>query len=140
MMEFEAFIAFMRRYFPIFALGFFTSLLSIAMAVVVWVDHHWRRDPDYLSYSMAVGGVLVLVLCVGHFVMIRGLGWAIWAVLPVPIATLLMALSVFGSGVNAVLLASALALPLLALLAFNSMRHRQMRQRLVALRRERKSV
>ena len=60
-----------------------------------------------------------------------------WAVLPVPAVTLLIALSLFGSGLPALLLVIMLALPLLALLIFNSQRHREMRRRLVELRQQR---
>lgn len=132
------FQAFMARYFPIFLLGFFTSLLAVALAVTLWVDGHWRGHPDNALYSVGACGGLVLLLCIGHFVMIRGLRWATWVVLAGPVVALLMALSLIGSGQDRVLLAVMLGLPLLALLVFNTDRHREMRQRLVALRQARR--
>ncbi|MCO7514346.1 hypothetical protein NJF44_04010 [Pseudomonas guariconensis] len=130
--------AFMARYFPTFLLGFFASLLSVALAVTLWVDSHWRDHPDNASYSVLLSGGLVLVLCLGHFLMIRGQGWAVRVVVGVLVISLLMALSLFGGAVPALLLAISAALPLLALLVLNGKRHREMRAKLVALRQERR--
>jgi len=129
-----AFQTFMRRYFPTFLLGFFICLISAALSATLWIDSHWRNHPDNPSFTMISSAVLILLLCAGHIAMVRGFTWAVWVVLLVPTAALLMALSLLGSGVNAVLLAILLALPLLALLVFNSQRHREMRRQLVALR------
>lgn len=137
MMGGSEFQGFMRRYFPTFLAGFFACLVSVAMAVALWVDSHWRGHPANAEYSVALTGALVLLLCLGHFSLIRGLGWAMWAVLPVPLVALLMGLSLLGSGLPALLLAVMLALPLLALLVFNSGRHREMRRRLLEMRRQR---
>ncbi|WP_138219366.1 MULTISPECIES: hypothetical protein [Pseudomonas] len=127
----------MRRYFPTFLLGFFICVMSVALSLAMWIDSHWRNHPDNPIYSMLGTTSLGLLLSIGHFAMIRGWRWAMWAVLPVPVATLLMALSLFGNSLPALLLAAMLALPLLALLVFNSSRHREMRRRLVELRRQR---
>ncbi|TLP61907.1 hypothetical protein FEM01_10510 [Pseudomonas mosselii] len=137
MMKFGEFHAFMRRYFPTFLLGFFICVMSVALSLAMWIDSHWRNHPDNPIYSMLGTTSLGLLLSIGHFAMIRGWRWAMWAVLPVPVATLLMALSLFGNSLPALLLAAMLALPLLALLVFNSSRHREMRRRLVELRRQR---
>lgn len=137
MMKFGAFHTFMGRYFPMFLLGFFTCVISVALSLALWIDSHWRNHPDNPVYTMVCITSLGILLAVGHFAMIRGLRWAMWAVLPVPGAALLMALSLFGSGLPALLLAIMLALPLLALLIFNSQRHREMRRRLVELRQQR---
>jgi len=131
------FRAFMARYFPTFLLGFFTCLLSVALVATLWVDAHWRTDPNNPAYSLGVVGGLVLALCLGHFLLIRGQGWAIGVVLAVLAVVLLMALSLFGSGLGSGLLASSLLLPALALLVLNGKRHRQLRARLVELRRAR---
>jgi hypothetical protein len=136
-MKFGEFHAFMRRYFPTFLLGFFICVMSVALSLAMWIDSHWRNHPDNPIYSMLGTTSLGLLLSIGHFAMIRGWRWAMWAVLPVPVATLLMALSLFGNSLPALLLAAMLALPLLALLVFNSSRHREMRRRLVELRRQR---
>lgn len=132
----DTFARFMARYFPIFLLGISTSILSVALAVTLWVDSHWRNHPDNPLYAALVIGGLVMLLCLGHIAMIRGLR-AMWGVLPVPVVALLMALSLIGSGLNPVLLVVALVLPLLAMLVLNSKRHREMRQQLVALRKAR---
>lgn len=131
------FQAFMRVYFPRFLLGFFTCLMSVALSLVVWIDEHWLHHPDNATYTLLFSTALTIPLCLGHFAMVRGWKWAMWAVLPVPGITLLIALSLFGSGLPALLLAIMLALPLLALLIFNSQRHREMRRRLVELRQQR---
>lgn len=128
---------FRTRYFPVFLLGIFTSILSVALAVTLWVDSHWRNHPDNPLYAVLAIGGLVVLLCLGHIAMIRGLR-AMWVVLPVPVVALLMALSLIGSGLNSVLLVAALVLPLLAMLVFTSQRHREMRQQLVALRKARR--
>ncbi|MFV3404798.1 hypothetical protein ACNFIC_12650 [Pseudomonas sp. NY15463] len=137
MMNLGEFQGFMRHYFPTFLLGFFICVVSVAMSLAMWVDSHWRNHPDNPVYSMLGIASLGLLLCIGHFAMIRGWKWAMWAVLPVPGVALLMALSLVGSGLPAVLLAIMLVLPLLALLVFNTARHREMRRRLVELRRQR---
>lgn len=129
--------AFMKRYFPVFLLGFFVCVLSVALSLALWIDEHWRSHPDNPLYTMTSSMALVLPLCLGHFTMIRGYQWAIGAVLPVPIVALLMALSLLGSRLDSALLAIALTLPLLALLVLNSGRHREMRRRLVELRQAR---
>lgn len=129
--------AFMQRYFPVFLLGFFVCVLSVALSLALWTDEHWRIHPDNPLYTMTSSMALVLPLCLGHFTMIRGYKWAIGAVLPVPIVAWLMALSLLGSRLDPALLAITLALPLLALLVFNSGRHREMRRRLVELRQAR---
>lgn len=134
MMKFGEFQAFMRRYFPTFLLGFFTCVMSGALSLAMWIDSHWRNHPDNPLYTLIGTATLALLLCAGHFAMIRGLKWAMWVVLPVPLVALLMALSLLGSGLNIVLLAILLALPLLAMLVFNGKRHRQMRADLIALR------
>ncbi|MGJ3439581.1 hypothetical protein AAZU54_06220 [Pseudomonas sp. Je.1.5.c] len=137
MMKFGEFQAFMRCYFPTFLLGFFTCVMSGALSLAMWIDSHWRNHSDNPLYTLMGTATLALLLCAGHFAMIRGLKWAMWVVLPVPFVALLMALSLLGSGLNAVLLAILLALPLLAAWVFNSERHREMRRRLVELRRQR---
>ncbi len=131
------FHAFMRRYFPTFLLGFFTCVLSVALVLAMWIDEHWRSHPDNPVYTMVSSTALAALLCLGHLAMIRGYGWAMWAVLPVPLMALLIALSLLGNGLHFMLLAAILLLPLLALLVFNSERHREMRRRLVALRQAR---
>ena len=138
MMKPAQFQTFMLRYFPTCLLGFFICLLSAALSATLWIDSHWRNHPDNPLFTMMSSAVLVLLLCSGHFAMVRGFTWAAWVVLPVPTVALLMALSLLGSGVNAVLLAILLALPLLALLVLNSQRHREMRRRLVELRKVRR--
>lgn len=137
MMKFGEFHDFMRRYFPIFLLGFFIAIISIAFSVALWVDSHWRKHPDNPLYTMIFSGILVVLLCLGHFVMIRGKAWAIWPVLIVIATTLCMAVSLVGHGLNGVLLAVLLAMPLLGILVLNSSRHREMRRRLIELRKER---
>ncbi|MHC6223464.1 hypothetical protein ACYU03_01525 [Pseudomonas sp. X10] len=129
--------AFMARYFPTFILGFFASLFAVALAVTLWVDAHWRNHPDNPLYSVVLMGGLVLVLCLGHFLMIRGFAWSVRVVVGVLVLSLLMALSLFGTGLTALLLGFAVLLPLLAFLVLNGKRHREMRERLVALRQAR---
>lgn len=137
MMKPGEFQGFMRQYFPTFVLGFFICVVAAALSLVLWVDEHWFNHPDNPLYTMVFSAALIVPLCIGHFAMIRGHAWAMWAVLPVPVVALLLALSLFGSGLPAVLLAIVVALALLALLVFNSARHREMRRRLVELRRQR---
>ena len=136
-MGFSEFRAFMARYFPTFMLGFFLCVLAVAIATVLFFTTYWRHHPDAPFYAIACAAVLSLLLSFGHIMMVRGAGWSMWVTLPVPGAALLMGLSLIGAGTSMVELGIALAFPLLALLAFNSARHRQMRQRLVELRQAR---
>lgn len=140
MMNFSAFQAFMRQYFPIFLTGLFVSILSMVLAVALWVDNHWRDHPDNSLYTLLTCGVLSLLLCVGHFAMIRGLGWAIWVVLLSLALTWLMALSLVGTGLSPILLTIVTAMPLLAVLVLNSSRHREMRRGLAHLREQRRAA
>lgn len=137
MMKLSAFQTFMQRYFPIFLMGFFASIVAMALAVALWVDSHWRNHPDNPLYTLLICGVLTLLLCIGHFAMIRGLRRAIWIVLLSLTLTWLMALNLIGSGLNSILLFTVVTMPWLAVLVLNSSRHREMRRRLIELRGER---
>jgi len=136
-MGFSEFRAFMARYFPTFMLGYFLCVLAVAITTVLFFNTYWRHHPDAPFYAIGCATMLSLLLSFGHIMMVRGVSWSMWATLPVPGAALLMGLSLIGTGTSMAELGVALAFPLLALLAFNSARHRQMRQRLVELRQAR---
>ncbi|WP_313652021.1 hypothetical protein [Pseudomonas soli] len=127
----------MARYFPIFLLGIFMSILPVAMTATLWFDTYWRNPPDNPLYTVMVTGGLVVLLCLGHIAMVRGLNGALWMILPVLAVALLTALSLIGSSLHTVLQLAALVLPLLAMLVFNSQRHREMRRLLAELRKKR---
>ncbi|CAG8871549.1 hypothetical protein PS627_04497 [Pseudomonas fluorescens] len=139
MPDHDDFRAFMARFLPTFMFGFFASLLAVALGVTLWVDSHWRSHPDNPLYTVVACGGLVLLLCLGHFALIRGRSWGIGVVIAVLAATLLMGLSLLGSGSPVVFLGIVLVMPLIALLVLNSQRHRDMRMRLVGYRQQRKS-
>ena len=128
---------FMARYFPVFLLGIFMSILPVAMTATLWFDTYWRNHPDNPLYTVMVTGGLVVLLCLGHIAMVRGLNGALWMILPVLAVALLTALSLIWSSLHTVLQLAALVLPLLAMLVFNSQRHREMRRLLVELRKKR---
>jgi len=136
-MGFSEFRAFMVRYFPTFMLGYFLCVLAVGISTVLCFSTYWRHHPDAPFYVIACAALLSVLLSFGHILMVQGASWSMWATLPVPGLALLMGLSLIGAGTSMVELGIALAFPLLALLAFNSARHRQMRQRLVELRQAR---
>lgn len=133
----EQFSAFMKRFFPSFLLGFFSALFGISITVMLWALVYWSIPVDIGRNCMALGGSMVLMLCLGSFVMIRGYRWGLWVNWAVLGTGLLIGLSLLGSSASQVALGVGFMLQLVSLLAFNSQRHRKMRAGLIELRIER---
>lgn len=82
----------------------------------------------------------MLVLVLGNLLIARGRAWAVWWVAGYFLACLVAVLPTFAYGPHQGAYLFAVLLPLLGLLLLNSKRHREMRGKLVDIRRQRKLI
>ncbi|UZD98257.1 hypothetical protein LOY64_02965 [Pseudomonas corrugata] len=103
---------------------------------------YWRTlEPSVRTDYVGLGTLaLVLVLVVGNFLMARGRVWAVWCVAGYFLACLGTVISMFAYRPNQGVYLFAMLLPLLGLLLLNSKRHREMRSKLVDIRRQRQLI
>ncbi|MNZ27454.1 hypothetical protein D3C78_446730 [compost metagenome] len=78
------------------------------------------------------------VLCVGHFMLLRGFTSTVWISVTFVVISLLATLSTYGPSTHRVFFTVSLVTSLLALLTINSRRYRMMCKRLVVIRKQRK--
>lgn len=133
------FLLFMRRYFPIFMMGMFAGLFSIAFVFVLYTSAVYplpraEQELKWLFGSMLFASVY---LCVCHFFLVWGRAVWVWGVVLLFILCLCMALPTVEFRPNSILYGLALLFPLIGLLILNSNRHREMRKILVIVRRKR---
>lgn len=133
---------FLARYFPVFMgtilLGCFSGSTLLALAG----GTYWRAlAPSTRTDYVGLGTlVLVLVLVLGNLLIARGRAWAVWWVAGYFLACLAAVLPTFAYGPHQGVYLFAVLLPLLGLLLLNSKRHREMRGKLVDIRRQRKLI
>lgn len=133
---------FLTRYFPVFMGTIFMAIFSGSAAVsMAGVTYLRGVDPALKSsYSGAAILVLVAVLVFGSVMIARGYRWATRLVAGYLVCCLLFVLPMIQYGINTLVYGSAVLFPLLGLLLLNSRRHREMRQRLLEVRRLRQAV
>jgi len=133
---------FLARYFPVFMgtilLGCFagSSLLALASAT------YWRAlEPSVRSDYFGLGALaLVVVLVSANLMIARGRAWAVWGVASYFLACLAVVLPMIAYGPHQGVYLFAVLVPLLGLLLLNSKRHREMRGKLVEIRRQRELI
>ncbi|XVN13600.1 hypothetical protein QZH47_18775 [Pseudomonas corrugata] len=129
---------FLARYFPVFMGTILLACFSGSTLLVLVGMTYWRTLEPSVRTDYVGLGTLALVLVVGNFLMARGRVWAVCS-------GLLSGLSGYGN-FNVCLPAAsgvylfAMLLPLLGLLLLNSKRHREMRSKLVDIRRQRQLI
>lgn len=133
---------FLARYFPVFMGTIFMAIFSGSVAVsMAGVTYLRGVDPALKSsYSGAAILVLVAVLVFGSVMIARGYRWATRLVAGDLVCCLLFVLPMIQYGINTLVYSSAVLFPLLGLLLLNSRRHREMRQKLLEVRRLKEAV
>ena len=133
---------FLARYFPVFMgtilLGCFSgSTLLVLAGTTYWRALESSARVDYVGLGTLA---LVLVLVLGNLLIARGRAWAVWCVAGYFLACLAVVLPMFTYRPHMGVYLFALLLPLLGLLLLNSKRHREMRSKLVDIRRQRELI
>lgn len=133
---------FFRHYFLTFIGGVFAAYFSLALAVALAFVTYFRDVPIAQAglKIMSVGALLVLVTVHSNFMILRGKpSWA-WVMVGIYVGCLLFVLPMVQYQPHTVLYGLALLFPLLGLLTLNSKVQREMRAKLVGIRRIRQSV
>jgi hypothetical protein len=133
---------FFRQYFLTFMGGVFTACFSLAFAVALAFVTYFRDAPiaQVGLKIMSVGGLLILLTVHSNFMILRGKpSWA-WVMVGIYIACLLFVVPMVQYQPHKVLYGLALLFPLLGLLTLNSKVQREMRTKLVGIRRIRQAV
>lgn len=131
--------AFLARYFPVFMGTILLGCFSGSTLLVLAGATYWRAlEPSARTDYVGLGTLaLVLVLVLGNLLIVRGRAWAVWWVAGYFLACLAAVLPTFAYGPHQGVYLFAVLLPLLGLLLLNSKRHREMRKKLVEIRRQR---
>jgi len=134
--------SFLARYFPVFMGTIFMAIFSGSAAVsTAGVTYLRGVDPALKSGSSGAAIlVLVTVLVFGNLMIARGYLWATKLVAGYLACCLLFVLPMILYGINPLVYASAVLFPLLGLLLLNSKRHREMRHKLLEIRRLRQAL
>ncbi|SDV06274.1 hypothetical protein SAMN05216202_4066 [Pseudomonas mucidolens] len=132
--------AFLAEYFPAFIGAFFLACFSLSAAISLASSTFFRSDPERARYSFLVAVFLGLLLAFGHFVMIRGRVWGVWAIAAFYVVCFLVVLPTYSYRPHMAAYVIGLLFPLLGLLLLNSKRHREMRARLLVIRHLRQAV
>lgn len=130
---------FLARYFPVFMGTILLACFSGSTLLVLAGTTYWRAlEPSVRTDYVGLGTLaLVLVLVVGNLLIARGRAWAVWCVAGYFLACLGAVIPMFAYRPHQGVYLSAMLLPLLGLLLLNSKRHREMRRKLVEIRRQR---
>ena len=130
---------FLARYFPVFMGTILLGCFSGSTLLVLAGTTYWRAlEPSARTDYVGLGTLaLVLVLALGNLLIARGRAWAVWWVAGYFLACLVAVLPTLAYRPHQGVYLFALLLPLLGLLLLNSRRHREMRKKLVEIRRQR---
>lgn len=133
---------FLAQYFPTFIGGIFAALIAIACGVPLVGDHYFPTASVGEQATGMFATVMLLGFVVAHcnFMIIRGRPQWVRGLVLVFALCLLGVLPTITSHPHRVIYALALFAPLLGLLLLNSRRHREMRERLVEIRKQRESL
>ncbi|AZE76364.1 MULTISPECIES: hypothetical protein [Pseudomonas] len=133
---------FFRQYFLTFMGGVFAAYFSLALAVALAFVTYFRDVPlaQVGLKIMLVGALLILLTVHSNFMMLRGRPSWVWVMVGIYVACLLFVVPMVQFRPHKVLYGLALLFPLLGLLTLNSKVQREMRTKLVEIRRIRQSV
>lgn len=131
---------FLRRYFPSFIGAFFLVAFSCVITAILVIDQRFGSRSDQVKVAYFLMLVSSLVLCLGNFLVVRGRPWGGWVVVALLAFNLLALLFSYAPRSSNFGFLLATMSPLLAMLMFNSQRQREMRSRLVAIRKSRNKL
>lgn len=131
--------SFLARYFPVFMGTILLGCFSGSTLLVLAGTTYWRAlEPSARTDYVGLGTLaLVIVLVLGNLLIARGRAWAVWWVAGYFLVCLAAVLPTLAYRPHQGVYLFAVLLPLLGLLLLNSKRHREMRSKLVDIRRQR---
>ena len=133
---------FFRHYFLTFIGGVFAAYFSLALAVALAFVTYFRDAPmaQVGLKIMSAGALLILLTVHSNFMILRGRPSWVWVMVGIYVACLLFVVPMVQFQPHKVLYGLALLFPLLGLLTLNSKVQREMRTKLVGIRRIRQAV
>ena len=133
---------FFRHYFLTFLGGVFAAYFSLALAVALAFVTYFRDVPmAQVGLKIIVVGALLILLTVhSNFMILRGRPSWVWVMVGIYVACLLFVFPMVPYQPHKVLYGLALLFPFLGLLSLNSKVQREMRTKLVGIRRLRQAV
>lgn len=133
---------FFRHYFLTFLGGVFAAYFSLALAVALAFITYFRDAPiaQVGLKIMSAGALLILLTVHSNFMILRGRPSWVWVMVGIYVACLLFVVPMLQYQPHKVLYGLALLFPVLGLLILNSKVQREMRAKLVGIRRIRQSV
>ena len=133
---------FFRQYFLTFLGGVFAAYFSLALAVALAFVTYFRDVPlaQVGLKIMLVGALLILLTVHSNFLILRGRPSWVWVMVGIYLACLVFVVPMVQYQPHKVLYGLALLFPFLGLLTLNSKVQREMRTKLVGIRRIRQSV
>ena len=133
---------FFRQYFLTFLGGVFAAYFSLALAVALAFVTYFRDVPlaQVGLKIMLVGALLILLTVHSNFMILRGRPSWVWVMVGIYLACLVFVVPMVQYQPHKVLYGLALLFPFLGLLILNSKVQREMRAKLVGIRRIRQSV
>lgn len=129
--------SFLSTYFPVFMGAIFTSIFTLVFAVPLFFDSYLPNlsMADNAKYSFLGGIALTLVIVHCNFMIARGRPRWVRPLLVLLGLCFLGVLPTFNDQLHVLMFGPSLLFPLLGLLLLNSKRHREMRQKLLEVRR-----
>jgi len=126
-------VSWLARFYP----SFISVILLACFAIGSSVS---SIDQWQVEIILATAMVLCLIVVISHFLLVKGRIWAVWPVVGVFLLCLVISLLGYSRDLPAWVNVSTIMFPLLGLLILNSRRHREMRQHLLFLRRQREGL
>ncbi|CAH0288558.1 hypothetical protein [Pseudomonas mediterranea] len=134
--------SFLFNYFPVFIGAILASIFALACAIPLFFDSYFRNLPlaEGAKWSFLSGIALTLVIVHCNFMIARGRPrWVVPLVIVLGLCFLCV-LPTIEYRPNRLIYSLSLLFSLLALLLLNSKRHREMRSKLVEIRRQRERL
>ncbi|WP_223470943.1 MULTISPECIES: hypothetical protein [unclassified Pseudomonas] len=133
---------FFQRHFLGFIAGIFAAYISIALAISLAFITYFRSLPLAESgvYIMLGGAAVTLLVAHGNLMVLWGRPRWVWLLVGVFVSCLVFVLPMVGYAPHRALYAMAVLFPVLGLLLLQSQRQRDMRDKLVAIRRKREAL
>ncbi|AZE81972.1 hypothetical protein C4J98_0531 [Pseudomonas orientalis] len=134
--------SFLAQYFPVFMGAIFAAVFSLVFAVPLIFDSYFPSLPmdDNLKYSFLGGLALTWGIVQCNFMIARGRPQWVWPLAALLALCVLAVLPTIAFGPHPLSYGLSLLFALLGLLLLNSKRHRQMRRKLVEVRRLRQTM
>ncbi|MGE8391767.1 hypothetical protein HFV04_024505 [Pseudomonas sp. BIGb0427] len=127
--------AFIRRYYPTLWSGFFLAVISLTCASIRAGETLFAGNPAEPGYIVAFIMLGSSTLGIGQFAVIRGYSSGNRAVVGLLLVCLVACVLTYPFAHDALLAVVSVIAPLLALLAYNSRRYREMSKTLSDIRR-----